>query len=187
MPRGSGPFRLKSHRDYHGRLIYRNESIALALFHLLLAAMFVGFGLSLLCEFGFQWEGLPTLGLYLMVLAGLFNAYRGVIRLFDWQRLVLDPAGGQAALHVRTIRGGETVCCEYGQVRLQLHQVEYQGGRNSWSGHAVVFHLHDKRFVAGQSGSAERAEELAAAVESETGIAWERSPDVIGVGEWDVI
>ncbi|KPK80480.1 MAG: hypothetical protein AMJ81_12055 [Phycisphaerae bacterium SM23_33] len=190
MPRGSGSFRVRPHRDAQGRLIYRNNSVALGLYQLLLSLGIAGPAGLVLWDTGPAWEGPITLLLWALLLCGLAMAAWAITCLLQWQRMVLDPAGGKASFCQRSVRGRQEVECDYDDVRLRVHRVEFKSARGfwpAWRGHAVAFHPKDTRFVAAQVHDRRNAEEIAAQTELDTAIPWEFSPEAITVGEWAVL
>lgn len=183
MPRGTGSFRLKPVRDVRGRVIYRNNAIALALMLLPLGALFCGCGAFFLITTCDAWRTGVTLGdVFALVfwlssfLCGLVLATFGLRSLFGGQELMLDPVERQATFQYRRLRGNEQAHCTYDDLLLRLHALEFADG---WRGFALAFHIAGKRFVVLQTAHRGNAEEIAAETQELTGIAWEHSEEPI--------
>jgi len=185
MPRGTGSFRLKPVHDVRGRLIYRNNAIALALMLVPCGAFLCGGGGFVLwittCD---DWRtGATFRDLFALVfglssfLYGLLLATFGLRSLFGRQQLVLDPVERQATFRYRRLRRNEHHCT-YDDLLLRLHALEFG---DKWRGFALAFHIAAKRFVVLQTAHRANAEEIAAETQELTGIAWEHSEEPISV------
>lgn len=185
MPRGTGQFRLRPRRDYQGRVVYTNGSVALGLFQILFGAVPLGGGLVVLHVSwpDSDWWAAAVGGVAL--LAGLAMVAAGLAKLYRRQRLVLDGRAGQAELVESRISRRRRRRCPLEQVRLRLHEIEFSGRRRpSWRGFALAFHVEDMRFVAAQVHSRDNAEQIAAETQAETAIPWDASSGKITLGPW---
>ncbi|KKL93057.1 hypothetical protein LCGC14_1878500 [marine sediment metagenome] len=183
MPRGDGPFRLRPRINLQGQIVYRNEAIAVALVIALFGGPMTAGGVFLLWDTKFAWEGVPTVIGAVLVIGGLFVLGLAIHRLFERQRLLLDPVQRVAVFTVKTLLGRRDVRCDYEDLRLCLHEMAYLTGRayfpTTWRGWAVVFHLPGERFVIAQISALEAAERYAAETAEQAGIAWQRSTEKI--------
>ena len=177
-------FVLKGRRDQQGRVIYNSDEIASGISMFIIGACFLVVPAFFWWNLGFELDGLRGVIPTVFVLAGGLVIFMGVCRILRRRSLIVDCREKTVLLRESTLRSSEESAWPFDDVQLCVHEslIRNPRGFYNWRRFTLCFNMAGARFSVARVKSREKIEEVAQAVQAETGIPWKDSPEFIDYG-----